>query len=95
MNELPTLPDQNPAAASAAPPAARPEESFAEILQRPLSKVGIVLLVLIALLAWSTHNRFSHLRQDLARSLQKGEATNTETIALARQVQEQTKDLQA
>lgn len=95
MNESPTLPEQNPAAASAAPPAVQPEESFAEILQRPLSKVAIVFLVLLALLAWSTHNRFTHLRQDLARSLQKGEATNNETIALARQVQEQTKELQA
>ncbi len=95
MNELPTLPEQNPAPANAAPPAARTEESFAEILQRPLSKVAIVFLVLLALLAWSTHNRFAHLRQDLARSLQKGEATNNETIALARQVQEQTKELQA
>jgi uroporphyrin-3 C-methyltransferase/uroporphyrinogen III methyltransferase/synthase len=94
MNELPTSPEQNPVPANAAPPAARTEESFAEILQRPLSKVAIVLLVLIALLAWSTHNRFTHLRQDLARSLQKGEATNNETIALARQVQEQTKELQ-
>ena len=95
MNELPTLPEQNPASASAAPPAAQPEESFAEVLQRPLSKLAIVFLVLLALLAWSTHNRFTHLRQDLARSLQKGEATNNETIALARQVQEQTKELQA
>jgi uroporphyrin-3 C-methyltransferase/uroporphyrinogen III methyltransferase/synthase len=95
MNELPTLPDQNPAPASAAPDAAKSEQSFAEIVQRPLSKVAIVLLVLIALLAWSTHNRFGNLRQDLARSLQKGEATNNETIALARLVQEQTKELQA
>ncbi|HEU4375462.1 MAG TPA: uroporphyrinogen-III C-methyltransferase, partial [Telluria sp.] len=95
MNELPTSPEQNPVPANAAPPAARTEESLAEILQRPLSKVAIVFLVLLALLAWSTHNRFTHLRQDLARSLQKGEATNNETIALARQVQEQTKELQA
>jgi uroporphyrin-3 C-methyltransferase len=102
MNELPTLPEQNPAAASVAPPAPPPaapavqaEESIAELLQRPLSKVVIVFLLLLAALAWSTHNRMTHLRQDVARSLQKGDATNNETIALARQVQEQTKELQA
>jgi uroporphyrin-3 C-methyltransferase len=96
MNELPTLPDQNPAPAPAPAPAKQPaEESFVELLQRPLSKVAIVLLLLIAALAWSTHNRFTHLRQEMARSLQKGEATNNETIALARQVSEQNKELQS
>lgn len=101
MNELPTLPEQNPAPANAAPPAAPPaaphaqsEESFAELLQRPLTRVAIVFLVLLGLLAWSTHNRLTHLRQEVARSLQKGDASNNETIALARQVQEQTKELQ-
>jgi uroporphyrin-3 C-methyltransferase len=102
MNELPTIPEQNAAAANVAPPAqpvppapARAEESFAELLQRPLSKVVIVFLLLFAALAWSTHNRITHLRQDVARSLQKGDATSNETVALARQVQEQTKELQA
>jgi uroporphyrin-3 C-methyltransferase/uroporphyrinogen III methyltransferase/synthase len=100
MNELPTLPDQNPPPASpaqSAPVLAAPvqsEESFAELLQRPLTRVAIVFLLLLAALAWSTHNRMTHLRQEMARSLQKGEATNNETIALARQVQEQTKELQ-
>ena len=96
MNELPTLPEQNPAPAPVPAPAAKPaDESFTELLQRPLSKVAIVLLLLIAALAWSTHTRFGHLRQEMARSLQKGEATNNETIALARQVSEQNKELQA
>ena len=94
MNELPTKPEQNPAPAPAAP-AAQLDESFADLLQRPLSKVVIVFLLLLAALAWSTHNRLSNLRQEVARSLQKGNATNNETIALARQVQEQTKELQA
>jgi uroporphyrin-3 C-methyltransferase/uroporphyrinogen III methyltransferase/synthase len=101
MNELPTLPDQNPSAASTAPatppppaPPPQSEESFAELLQRPLTRVVIVFLLLLGALAWSTHNRMTHLRQEMARSLQKGEATNNETIALARQVQEQSKELQ-
>ena len=99
MNELPTLPEQIAAASNVAPPAppalVRPEESFAELLQRPLSKVVIVFLLLFAALAWSTHSRITHLRQEVARSLQKGDATSNETVALARQVQEQTKELQA
>lgn len=95
MNELPTLPEQNGAAANVAPPAPPADDSIAAVLQRPLSKVVIVFLLLLGVLAWSTHNRFTHLRQELARSLQKGDATNNETIALARQVQEQTKELQA
>jgi uroporphyrin-3 C-methyltransferase/uroporphyrinogen III methyltransferase/synthase len=101
MNELPTIPDQNPQGAGTAPavpPAAPPppprEESFVELLQRPLTRVVILFLLLLAALAWSTHNRMTHLRQEMARSLQKGEATNNETIALARQVQEQSKELQ-
>ena len=92
--ELPTIPEQN-AAVAPAPAAARTEESYAELLQRPLSKVVIGFLLLFAALAWSTHNRITHLRQDVARSLHKGDATSNETIALARQVLEQTKELQA
>jgi uroporphyrin-3 C-methyltransferase len=100
MNELPTLPEQNPsgaAAAPTAPPAAAPvqrEESIAELLQRPLTRVAIVFLLLLAALAWSTHNRMTKLRQEVARTLQKADASNNETLALARQVQEQSKELQ-
>jgi uroporphyrin-3 C-methyltransferase len=97
MNELPTFPEQNGTAASMAPPVspAPANDSLSALLQRPLSKAVIGLLLLLGVLAWSTHNRFTHLRQELARSLQKGDATTNETIALARQVQEQTKELQA
>ena len=93
MNESPTISDQTAAAANAAAPApaaARAEESYAELLQRPLSMVVIGFLLLFVALAWSTHNRITHLRQDVARSLQKGEASSNETVALAHQVQEQT-----
>lgn len=101
--ELPPFPEHTPAPATPAPgapastpaPAGPADESVIALLQRPLSKVAIVFLLLLAALAWSTHSRFAHLRQELARSLQKGDATNNETIALARQVQEQTKELQA
>ena len=56
--------------------AVQSEESFGALLQRPLTRVVIVFLLLLAALAWSTHNRMTHLRQEMARSLQKGEATN-------------------
>ena len=108
MNELPPLTEQNPAPAAAAIPAARVEngpasppppaapsgESVVDFVQRPLTIIVIVLALLLALQAWSTHNRLQSLRQDMARSLQKGEATNTETATLARNVQELTKELQ-
>jgi uroporphyrin-3 C-methyltransferase/uroporphyrinogen III methyltransferase/synthase len=91
----PVAPTAAPSVPAPAPNAAQPEETFVEILQRPLSKVVILFLLLLAALAWSTHTRFGHLRQEMARSLQKGEATNNETIAVARQVQEQNKELQS
>ena len=92
MNELPpttpatSLPPAAPALAAA--------PGFADLLQLPLFKVTIVLVLLLAALAWSTHSRFGRLRAEMARSLQKSEATGNETVALARQVQEQTKELQ-
>lgn len=98
MNELPTLPEQTPPAASAPPPAnpaVQADESIAELLQRPLTRVVIVFLLLLAALAWSTHNRMGNLRQEMARSLQKGAATNNEAIALVREVKEQTSQLQS
>ncbi|MES2149980.1 MAG: uroporphyrinogen-III C-methyltransferase [Pseudomonadota bacterium] len=100
MNELPPLSEQNaapgadlpPAPASAAPASG---ESLADFVQRPLTIVVGVLALLLALEAWNTHSRLQSLRQDMARSLQKGEISNTETGVLARNVQEMTKELQA
>jgi uroporphyrin-3 C-methyltransferase len=89
MNELPPLPDTT---SPLSPVPAR--ATFGDLLQLPLVKVTIVLLLLLAALAWSTHSRFGRLRAETARSLQKIEATTNETVALARQVQEQSKELQ-
>jgi uroporphyrin-3 C-methyltransferase len=105
MNELPPLAEQNPAPAAAATPPARVEapppppagpsgERVVDFVQRPLTIIVIVLALLLALQAWSTHNRLQSLRQDMARSLQKGEVSNNETGTLARNVQELTKELQ-
>lgn len=61
---------------------------------RPLPLAVIALAVLLALQTWSSHNRINSLRQDMARSLQKGNAVNAETAALARDVADQSKELQ-
>ena len=92
MNELP--PSTEIPAASIVPAAAPVHATFGDVLQLPLVKVTIVLLLLLAALAWSTHSRFGRLRTEMAKSLQKSEASANETVALARQVQEQTKELQ-
>jgi uroporphyrin-3 C-methyltransferase len=95
MNELPSTPDNpNHVAVASAPAQPVPSPGFIELLQTPLAKVAIVVLLLLAALAWSTHARLTHLRQELAKSLQKSETTSNETLALARQVQEQNKELQ-
>lgn len=63
-------------------------------LARPLPMAVIALAVLLALQTFSSHNRINSLRQDMARSLQKGNAVNAETAALARDVADQSKELQ-
>ena len=117
MNELPTLPEQNAVAPSAANPAGGAPDGAAPSAAAPAgpapsepakreaadglldflrSPVAIVVLGLLLLAeAVSSHNRIASLKEEMARSLQKGDAINTETGALARAVQEQTKELQA
>ena len=111
MNELPTLPDPSAAPAAATPvpapavsapppppPPAQPgqvELTVTQILQSPLKMAVIVIFLLLAAHAWSTHNKFQRLRMDMAKSLQKGEVVNAETAATVRSVQELAKDLQA
>jgi uroporphyrin-3 C-methyltransferase len=107
MNELPNIPDQpgalgatSPAtakpdsyAAPSAPPAA-PGARLLDPRQRPLAIAVAVLAVLLALQAWSSHNRVTNLRGEMARSLQRGDVLNAETSALARSLQDQSKELQ-
>jgi uroporphyrin-3 C-methyltransferase len=61
---------------------------------RPLPLAVIALAVLLAVQTFSSHSRINSLRQDMARSLQKGNAVNAETAALARDVADQSKELQ-
>ena len=103
MNDLPPSSSSNGAAPAGAAPAAlapvpspvlRREPGFIHVMQRPQSIVLLVLAVLLAAQAWSSHSRITALRADMAHSLQKGNASNADTAALARQVQEQSTQLQ-
>jgi uroporphyrin-3 C-methyltransferase len=94
MNDLPHSPSQEGALTATQPPVLRREPGFIHVMQRPQSLVMLALAVLLALQAWSSHSRIASLRADMARSLQKGNATNADTAALARQVQEQSAQLQ-
>jgi len=106
MNELPPLSPPSPAvsepvaapASSTAPsPAAAPEAPvpIGEMLQRPLTIAVITLGILLAAQTWSTHNQVRNLREEMARRLQKNDASSAETIALVRAVQETSKELQS
>lgn len=94
MNELPHSPSQDGALTPAQPPVLRREPGLIHVMGRPQSLVILALAVLLALQAYSSHTRIGSLRADMARSLQKGNATNADTAALARQVQEQSAQLQ-
>nr|WP_315397888.1 uroporphyrinogen-III C-methyltransferase [uncultured Duganella sp.] len=105
MNDLPTLPDPvaqtGPASGAAAespsaPPAPPSEPRLLETLQQPRILLGgvVVLAALLAAQTWSTHNKMGKLRQEMALRLQKGDSSNAETGALARAVQETSRELQ-
>jgi uroporphyrin-III C-methyltransferase len=104
MNELPPLSPPSPvvsepvaAPASSAPasPAAAAPAPIGEMLQRPLTIAVITLGILLAAQTWSTHNQVRNLREEMARRLQKNDASGAETIALVRAVQETSKELQS
>ena len=101
MNELPTelsnsLPDPSAPGmpAAAAPPLASGTQNpargptLAAWLQRPLSLAVIALTLLLAVQAWSSHVQIRNLREDVARRLQKGDASNADSGAVARAAQE-------
>ncbi|WP_255755630.1 uroporphyrinogen-III C-methyltransferase [Massilia sp. erpn] len=86
----PPLPPVPPPAAPT--PAAGP--SSTEIWQRRLAFAVLPLAILLAAQAWSSHKQIRGLREELARRLQKSDASNVETGQLVRSVQESTKELQ-
>ncbi len=99
MNDLPTLPEHNSPHATPAPgvyvESKPPGPSIVEILQRPLTVAVIVLAVLLAAHAISTRNHVQTLRMEMAKSIQRSELMTTQTSALTRTLQDQTRDLQS
>jgi uroporphyrin-3 C-methyltransferase/uroporphyrinogen III methyltransferase/synthase len=67
---------------------------LADTLQRPLTIAVMVLAILLAAQTWSSHKRVNNLREEMARRLQKGDASNADTSQLVRATQESTKELQ-
>lgn len=110
MNELPNNPELHPTQPPMQPPPAatapdaehyrpraperRAGPGAAEQLMRPLPLAVMALALLLAAQTWSSHGRINTLRQEMARSLQKGNEINAETASLARDVAEQSKALQ-
>jgi uroporphyrin-3 C-methyltransferase/uroporphyrinogen III methyltransferase/synthase len=96
MNEQPQHPEQIPSGSvtvQKAPP--RPAgQGLIQTLQRPLPAALAVLALLLAVQTWTSHSRINTLRRDMAQSLQKGNAVNAETAALAREVSDTAKELQ-
>jgi uroporphyrin-3 C-methyltransferase/uroporphyrinogen III methyltransferase/synthase len=107
MNELPHNPEQpgkggpvvQPQTTITPSPAEpripeRPGMGVGGLLNKPQNLAILALAVLLALQAWSTHSRFTRLREDVARTLQKDNASNAETAQLVRETQETAKELQ-
>jgi uroporphyrin-3 C-methyltransferase/uroporphyrinogen III methyltransferase/synthase len=105
MNELPNNPEPSSKGGQIVPPEAYltsppgeprvPEMTrVGGVLNKPQNIAIIALAVLLALQTWSTHSRFNRLREDVARTLQKDNASNAETAQLVRQAQETAKELQ-
>jgi len=90
----PPPPPPVPPAASVAEPRVPDHDGLGALIGKPHNLALLILAVLLGLQAWSTHTRFNRLREDVARTLQKDNASNAATAQLARDVQGMAKDLQ-
>ena len=108
MNELPNNPEKpnmggpvvppetyvTPAPAGPGEPRVPETSGLGGLLQKPQNVAILALAILLALQTWSTHSRFNKLREDVARTLQKDNASNAETAQTVREIQEAAKELQ-
>jgi uroporphyrin-III C-methyltransferase len=108
MNELPNNPEKpnmggpvvppesyvTPAPAGPGEPRVPEGSGLGGLLQKPQNVAILALAVLLALQTYSTHSRFNKLREDVARTLQKDNASNAETAQAVREIQETAKELQ-
>jgi uroporphyrin-III C-methyltransferase len=108
MNESIPTPELNQPAGPAVSAATSPSSGAQPVLQpyaiksgksagRQLGLVYLALVVLAVLLGgqwWMMHNENNKLRQEIARRLQVGDSSNTETKVLVKSVQDGTKELE-
>jgi uroporphyrin-3 C-methyltransferase/uroporphyrinogen III methyltransferase/synthase len=105
MNELPNNPEQSSKGGQIVPPEVYmtpppgeprvPETTrVGGLLNKPQNVAILVLAVLLALQTFSTHSRFNRLREDVAKTLQKDNASNAETAQRVAEAQETAKQLQ-
>jgi uroporphyrin-III C-methyltransferase len=104
MNELPNIPQQpgkgghvvpeTHVAPSSAEPRVPEGARVGGLLNKPQNVAIIVLALLLGLQTWSTHSRFNKLREDVAKTLQKDNASNAETAQRVADTQETAKELQ-
>jgi uroporphyrin-3 C-methyltransferase/uroporphyrinogen III methyltransferase/synthase len=105
MNELPNNPEQSskggqivPPEVYMTPPPGEPRvpemTRVGGLLNKPQNVAILVLAVLLALQTFSTHSRFNRLREDVAKTLQKDNASNAETAQRVAEAQETAKQLQ-
>lgn len=108
MNELPNNPEKpnmggpvvppesyvTPAPAGPGEPRVPEGTRVGGLLQKPQNVAILALAILLALHTYSTHSRFNKLREDVARTLQKDNASNAETAQAVREIQEAAKELQ-
>lgn len=101
MNELPTLPEPvtAPGPAAETPPAQAtpPAPTWMDTLLQPqvLGCAVVALGIVVAGQTWSSHAQVRNLREEMARRLQKNDASNAETGTLTRSVLESGKELQS
>lgn len=87
----------SPAMETAAPVPSAPDGALRSVLtpQRLLQIALLVLALLLAALWWSSKSELFNLRTEMARRLQSGDASNSETKILVKTTQEGMKELQA
>lgn len=102
MNDMPTSPESTPPPTPAAAPShGLPPNPAPSNKSNAGGKQGLVYAALIALAAlvgvqwWMSHKELSTVRTEVARRIQSGDATNTETKVIVKSAQETITELQA
>ena len=106
MNESHSIPESNPPASApptstevgattVAPATVVQSRPNLSLTPRWISVALAALAVLLVLQWWNARDEIGKLRLDLAHRLQQGDLSNTEAKMVAKNAEEQTKELQA